>query len=77
MQQQVSRREGLLLGLCLATAAAVTTPSAVAAAALSPPDIEQIEVRSKPAATAASDVLGFFKIAESCSSQGPCAGTGT
>jgi hypothetical protein len=40
--EKLSRREGLLIGLCLAAAAAGTTPSAVAA--LSQPDIEQLEV---------------------------------
>jgi hypothetical protein len=73
-QQLVSRREGLLLGLCLATAAAVTTPSAVAAAALSQPDIEQIEVCSNTAASAAYDYMGLYlDIARSCSSQWLCA----
>lgn len=40
--EKLSRREGLLIGLCLAAAAAGTTPAAVAA--LSQPDIEQLEV---------------------------------
>lgn len=42
--KSLSRREGLLVGLCLVAAAAGTTPSAVAA--VSQPDIEQLEVSS-------------------------------